>query len=452
MSHFLCATCPHFSSAVYIRDGERPQWQNGDARAVLFRAQQFFDGRADVVAGRQVRGAHHFVGKRTVDQHGRFALNQRLDLRLPLFGSREARRGKQGQDRLRPGGAAQQLIERAAGGHTFAALAGQDDCPARLDDARRGAHALDALIQIQVERIAAVGGDNDVERGVAFLHGRLAHELAAGFMRRDQVAGKDAGDLDGIVERDIEQETRPDASGDVAQFLPQPVAGGDAERGGRVADVARAVIAHDGLQPGNSGHDAFDTATEPSEDVRLDEPGDDADVGLDGVAVDERGRAVAGRAQLDKRVGILRLVVQHAVIPHDGGRQHLIEFGAGVEPVRAELVEQRDVFARHVLQIIEQPRNETFVRRGARDVGEQDAYPVARLEPLAQRARADRAVERREHRATLVGQARRVRGLDDRRAVVGQFDGQVSLSVGQVHFHKKESRGRVAPSSVGPKS
>jgi hypothetical protein len=41
--------------------------------------------------------------------------------------------------------------------------------------------------------------------------------------------------------------------------------------------------------------------------------------------------------------------------------------------------------------------------------------------------------------------------LNDRRAVVRQFDGQVPLSVGQVYFHK-ESRHRVAPCSVAPKS
>lgn len=49
-----------------------------------------------------------------------------------------------------------------------------------------------------------------------------------------------------------------------------------------MADVFFAVVAHDGLEAGDAGHDAFGTAAESCEEVGFDEAGDDAQVGFDG--------------------------------------------------------------------------------------------------------------------------------------------------------------------------
>ena len=85
--------------------------------------------------------------------------------------------------------------------------------------------------------------------------------------------------------------------------------------------------------------------------------------------------------------------------------------------------------------MLEQPRDDPVVRRRARDVGEGDAYLLPRLHDFLQRLRADRALQRTNHRRALIGQSRLVQRRDDRRAVLGQFNRQVSLTVGEHDFH-----------------
>ena len=165
-------------------------------------------------------GADDVIGQRAVEQDAGLALDEGLELRLPLFGPAETGRGQQGEQLFRAGGAAQELVEAAVGRDAVAAFTGQDERAARLEDARAGAHALDALIQVLIERIAAVGGDDDVKGRVELLHRRLPDEFAAGLVGREQVAGEDAGDLPLLVQGHVEQEARAGAQGDVAHFLP----------------------------------------------------------------------------------------------------------------------------------------------------------------------------------------------------------------------------------------
>lgn len=49
-----------------------------------------------------------------------------------------------------------------------------------------------------------------------------------------------------------------------------------------MADVFFAVVAHDSLEAGDAGHDAFWAAAKSGEEVGLDEAGDDSQVGFDG--------------------------------------------------------------------------------------------------------------------------------------------------------------------------
>src|SRR6185503_8524031 len=100
-------------------------------------------------------GPNDFVRERTVNEHFSSALNQRLDLRLPLFGPDETGCRQHGQNFLRTGRAPEQFIERAAGGNAFAAFTSEDDEAVFLNDARGGAHAFDTLVKTQVQRIAA---------------------------------------------------------------------------------------------------------------------------------------------------------------------------------------------------------------------------------------------------------------------------------------------------------
>ena len=77
----------------------------------------------------------------------------------------------------------------------------------------------------------------------------------------------------------------------------------------------------------------------PGEEMRLDETGDDAQIRRERVLVEQRGNAVAHHADLHERVVVLRLVIEHAVIRHHGGREHFLQLGFRVRPMRAELVQ-----------------------------------------------------------------------------------------------------------------
>jgi hypothetical protein len=70
-----------------------------------------------------------------------------------------------------------------------------------------------------------------------------------------------------------------------------------------MADVLETVVAHDALQSAAAGDDAFDAAAETGEEMRLDEAGDNAHIGLGQVPVDQGRRAVAHRAELHQEAG-----------------------------------------------------------------------------------------------------------------------------------------------------
>ena len=368
------------------------------------------------------------------DKHLGPALHERLNLRLPLLRPDEARRRELGQNFLDRVGAAQQFVERAAAGHPFAALRGEDQCAALLQHSGTGAHAFHTLVQIKIQRVAAVCGDDDVERLLDGLHRRFFDERAAGFVRLNNVAGKHVRDVALFVERDVEEKSRPGLERDVAQLLPKWVALGDAKRRLRVADVFRAVIAHHCFQAGATRHDALHASAEPGKKMRLDKPGDDSEIGLDDLPVEQRRRAVRRGSDLHERLRVFRLVIEHAIVGNDFRREHGLQFLPRVGTVRAELVQQRDVVA-WPAEMLKQPRDDSVVRCRAGDVGKGDADFCVRRDAFKQRLAADRFLQRIEQGCLFIGQAVDVRRLDDRRSVVGNLNGKMAGAVCQVDCH-----------------
>ena len=110
-------------------------------------------------------------------------------------------------------------------------------------------------------------------------------------MRRGQGAGEDGGELSVPVDRHIDGEMgrseRHRGAHEVVHGIPLT---GD-ERGVGVGDAPRMVCLEDGLGGGQSRAHGLGPATETGEEVRLDEPGDDAEIGLDIVALQEDGHA-----------------------------------------------------------------------------------------------------------------------------------------------------------------
>ena len=107
--------------------------------------------------------------------------------------------------------------------------------------------------------------------------------------------------------------------------------------------------------------------------------------------------------------------------------------------MRASAVEQRDVLPRRavLLEICEEPRDQPVVGRRPGDVGVHDADAARGRNGTGQRGRANRLIERGNQRCVLVAQTRLHRGLDDRRAVVGQFDLEMAATVGERNVHER---------------
>ena len=109
-----------------VGNGQRALRQDGHAGARPQGFQAAGHGRADVVAGRQEGPARDLVGQRTVNKNFGLALDEGLDLRLPLFGADKAGRAQQGQYLLRAADAEEEFLHRAVRRHALAAFAGQD--------------------------------------------------------------------------------------------------------------------------------------------------------------------------------------------------------------------------------------------------------------------------------------------------------------------------------------
>lgn len=387
--------------------------KGGDAGVLFELLESLADGCGNVGAGFEVDFFESFGIKGAMDLDFGSTLDERLDLGLPLFRSNESGRGEHGEDFFGRASGLQEFVQRAACGNAFAAFAGKNEETAVFEDSGASAHAFDALVEVEVKGIAAVGGEDNIEGSGNGLHGGLLDELAAFLVRLDEVAGEDGSDLSGFVECDVEEETGTGAKGDIAQFFPQGIAVGDAKGGFWVANVFFSVVAHDGLEAGDAGHDAFGTAAKSGEEVGFDETGDDAQVGFDGQFVDKSGSAVSGLAKLGKGADVSAVVVDDAVVADNFRREHLAEFFACVGAMGAELVEEGDVFARMVFQVFEDPRENAFVWSGASDVGKEDAEAVAGTDALLERRGGNGVLQGIFDGGALIRQAGHVGGADD---------------------------------------
>ena len=153
---------------------------------------------------------------------------------------------------------------------------------------------------------------------------------------RRQFARKDARDLFCAVQRHVEQEIRSGQQCRFPRFFPDRVSLGNSPGGAPVHDHAGVMVAEDGALSGHAGHDRLATAGKTGEKMRLDEAGQNLDVGRKEIAVYPDFMA-KGRATDTFLAGLVGGVILHDAISSDDVRaQHLLQFGAAVGPVSAK--------------------------------------------------------------------------------------------------------------------
>ena len=155
-----------------------------------------------------------------MDEDFSAALDESLDLGLPLLRTVKARGDEFQENISRRGGLAQEEIEGTAIGHAIATFACKDNRAAIFDDAGRRTHAFHTLVKVSVERIAAIRCNNHVERLGSWCH-RLGLNVEAALpMRFAQVTGVDSGDPSVMGERDVDEKGWADRKGHTKKFLP----------------------------------------------------------------------------------------------------------------------------------------------------------------------------------------------------------------------------------------
>src|SRR5712691_8310952 len=141
-----------------------------------------------------------------LEKYLRLALDLGLDLDLPLVVDRKPRFEQPDHEGVGVDAGAQQVFVPTVFGHAVRALAGDDDAAAGLDDLGGSTHAFDGLVQVLVEWIAAVGGQDDVVRGRHGCHRRRAGKKAARGVAGEQIARKHVGDRVVAIQRHVQIE------------------------------------------------------------------------------------------------------------------------------------------------------------------------------------------------------------------------------------------------------
>ena len=177
------------------------------------------------------------------------ALDEGLDLGLPLLGTAKSRGDEFQENVSRRRGLAQEQIEGTAMRDAITTFAGKDNRATILDDAGGGTHAFDTLIEVPVERIAAIRRDNHVERPGGWCH-RLGLDIAAALaMRLAQVTGIDSRNTTVMGQRNVDEKGGADGERHAKKFLPQRIALGDTKARLGMADVAHVVARLNRPQP-----------------------------------------------------------------------------------------------------------------------------------------------------------------------------------------------------------
>ena len=178
---------------------------------------------------------------------------------------------------------------------------------------------------------------------------------------------------------------------------------------------------------------ALGAAGKAGEEVRLDEAGEDHQVGLHNRAVQADGLASAGGARGDQLRVVPGVVLPAAVAVDDPVTEHLPELRVRLRAVGAQGVDQGDVAARHPsgFQRPQQHRQDAVVGRGAGDVRVGHHHPPLARCQLGQGRRAGRRGQRCRDRRRLVVHALHVTGQHHLRGG-RHLDGKPVAAVGQI--------------------
>ncbi len=251
----------------------------------------------------------------------------------------------------------------------------------------------------------------------------------------EQRAGEDLRNRLFAVERHVEREGHAGHGRDLADVVVNGVALGDAPDGVRVADVTSVVQHERRGETGQTRGHHLRSAAEAGEEMRFDEAGRDADVGLGPVSVQPDGHAArrrAGKGQLRRVSGV---VIDDPVARHDVGPEHPRQLVGRTGTVGARGDQNRDVLGARLPERGEDGFEHHPARLRACDVADRDRDLVTGRDERGQRRPGRRTLERACEGgggvAERVGMTRR----HDDGAIVGDVHHQAVAAVVEIETH-----------------
>ena len=268
------------------------------------------------------------------------------------------------------------------------------------------AHALHGLVDVLVERVAAVGGDGNLALD-GLNAGKALHELAAGLVRLVDIAGKGANDLVLTVKHHVKHKGKVSHLGGGKHVLAHVVVAQVAGTRMGIVHKLTVVVVHDGLVAGDARQDGLAATRETGKEVRLNKALGKQQIAIGGNLVDD--------ALTTRRQGAN--LFHHAVVGRDMHDDFLVGDDLLAILVDELLMRRGTVHAgrnqnthaslgRSGMNVMQQNRHRHTRRNGTRMVGADDDNVLLASTKLLERRRAIRIGKRRLNQFFL-----RFRGL-----------------------------------------
>jgi hypothetical protein len=158
-----------------------------------------------------------------------------------------------------------------------------------------------------------------------------------------------------------------------------------------VSDTGRVVQREHRVEPSEAGRDHLWPTGEPGEEVRLDKPGGDPDIGRAPLPVQPHRHVVAQAPTPLQRSGISSIVVDDADTVDNVIAEHGPKLCVSVRPMSARCHEYHHVVEPNdSVQLVEQRPQHRSPRLRSSDIAGRDRHRLARRDTIAERLPGNR--------------------------------------------------------------
>lgn len=303
----------------------------------------------------------------------------------------------------------------------LATLGGHDNCPAGRDNLLGRGHAFDGLVEVEVERIAAVRRHDDRKAMGNRLHRRVANEGTAALVCQQIIAREDRGHGLIAICRDVDEKVgRCEGNPGAVVFVDRITTGHTPARSG-MSDHSRTVIVDDRRLAGDARNDSLRATAESGEEVGLDKSNDDPEIRLDVVAIQPDLRSEPRRADLDQICRVVGVVIDHAIPADDVAAEHPLKLGRRVGAMQAGPVEEGYLVVRDVGEFGEERGKDGPIGNRAGQITEYDHDALIAPGELTEGGSADWLAQGRLNGALLIRKPGEIARFDDHRLTRDPF-------------------------------